>query len=246
MYLVDSMPRLAVTTLSFAGPQGQFAGMVLGEIFGFLMPSNVGPSTEDIVLMAVRQLEDFIEAQFDDVEVRNAAAKIKTTYNWFKRTFDRAKTDRAAVTRDSPVIMSQINDALGPNSILDEGINMLSDPRFRYLGINTLCFGIGLKMTLMKIQIQANNDASLVPAVMEEITGYIETIEQARRDAEAYMFRQMSDLPQGSPTDEDKRIFRERRDALVQKVYQGDASVPGTARALLNRALYAYEQWPTV
>jgi hypothetical protein len=50
-------------------------------------PSN-GPSISDIVLMAVQDLENFVTSQFNDVEVRDAGAKIQATYGRFKDNYD--------------------------------------------------------------------------------------------------------------------------------------------------------------
>ena len=245
MNVVDSMPKLSVTLLSFAGPEGKFASAAVGALFSALIPSPSGPSTEEIVLMAVEKLEGFITKQFDDVTVRDAAAHIATTYDWFRTTFKEAKTDQNAVSARQPEIMRQINDALGPNSFLDLGINKVSDPRYRYLGVTTLCTGIGLKLTLWKIRILANNDRSALPAIMDQIQTYIDTIGKAYNDAEMYAMRELQKLGP-TITDEDKAKFIKRRDELVQLLYQGDGSVAGNARALLNRALVTYQMWGTM
>jgi hypothetical protein len=241
--LADSMPKLAVTMLSFAGPEGKFASAVVGQIFSALIPSPSSRSTEEVVLMAVERLENFIKAQFDDVEVRNALHHVSTTYDWFKITYARAKTDKEQVNRTSASVMGQIDDALGPNSFLDLGINMLSDERYRYLGVNTLCMAIGLKLTLWKIQMLVNNDRSSLPAIMDQISAYIDTIGKARQDAEAYAFRDLQKLGP-TITEEDRRKFIARRDQLVQLLYQGEDR-SGEARALLNRALVNYSSWQT-
>jgi hypothetical protein len=81
--VADAVPKLAILVLSFAGPEGKFLSSVLGA----LAPSN-GPSISDIVLMAVQDLENFVTSQFNDVEVRDAGAKIQATYGWFKDNYD--------------------------------------------------------------------------------------------------------------------------------------------------------------
>jgi hypothetical protein len=237
-FITDTFPKLAVTVVGFAGPEGKVAGAVLGEIFSFLMPANTGPSTAQIVLMAVHELEKFIANQLDDVEIRNATAKLKTTYDWFKSNFDLAKIDKDTVTRSSDRVMNDVYAALGPNSTLDEGINLLADPHFRCLGINPLCFGIGLKMTMRKIVIHATNDRSRIPGMIEEINGYVDTIRLAKFDTDKYIFEHTKDVPQW-----DAPRWRKRRDALVQKLFQGDASVPDTAMASLRHSAMMYQLW---
>jgi hypothetical protein len=232
--VVDTVPQLASTLLSFAGPQGAFASALLGEVFNLLQLADSGPSTEDIVLMGVERLETFIRSQFDDAAVRDAAAHIATTYSWFQIAFDRAKVDKGAVNRDSTVLR-QIGDALGPNSFLDLGIAKLSDERYRYLGVNTLCMAIGLKLTLWKIQMLVNGDTSSVPRIIDQIAAYIQTIDSANRDAEAYAFRQLN----GTPPDQ----FIKRRDEMVELLYQGDATVPSRAKLALSRAQGRYLTW---
>jgi len=239
--VADSMPKLAVTMLSFAGPEGKFASTVVGEIFGALLPSPSSKSTEAIVLMAVEELENFIRSQFDDVEVRTAMAYVAATYDWFKVAYVSAKSDKEQVNRSSARIMAQLDNALGPNSLLDVGINLLSDERFRYLGVNTLCMAIGLKLTLWKIQMLVYNDRSSLPAIMEQIEIYIKSIGKAHMDAEAFAFKDLQKLGP-TITAEDRKKFITRRDQLVQFLYQG-ADRSGEARALLNRALVNYESW---
>jgi hypothetical protein len=78
MNVADTMPKLAIQVLSFAGPEDKFLGAVLGSVLGALAPSD-GPSISDIVLIAVQDLENFITTQFNDVEVRDAGAKIQAT-----------------------------------------------------------------------------------------------------------------------------------------------------------------------
>lgn len=241
MDVVDSMPSLAVTMLSFAGPEGQFASAVVGAIFGALIPSPSSKSTEQVVLMAVEELENFIKSQFDDAAVRDAMHHVTTTYDWFKITYGRAKTDQEQVNRSSAEVMRQVDDALGPNSFLDLGINMLSDRRYRYLGVNTLCMAIGLKLTLWKIQILVNNDRSSLPEILDAISRYIESINKAHMDAENYAFKELQKLGP-TITDDDKKKFIARRDQLVQLLYQG-ADRSGEARVLLNRALVNYQSW---
>jgi hypothetical protein len=241
MNVVDSMPKLAVTMLSFAGPEGKFASGVVGEIFSALIPSPSGPSTQDIVMMAVEQLESFIRDQFDDVEVRDAMHHVATTYDWFNITYSQAKTDKEQLNRTSSEILRQVDDALGPNSFLDLGINMLSDQRYRYLGVNTLCMAIGLKLTLWKIKMLINNDRSSIPAIMDQISGYIDAINQAHFDADAQIWRELNKLGP-TITDEDRKKFQTQRDQLLQKFYQGQDQSP-YARWRLGRALETYGSW---
>jgi hypothetical protein len=185
--------------------------------------------------MAVHQLEDFIAHQLDETEVRVASAHIKTTYDLFKETFDAAKVDQDAVTAGQASFMEQLDNALGPNSFLDLGINTLSDPQYRYLGITMLCTGIGLKCTLYKIRMQVRNDRSPIGGIIEEIQNYKDTLDQARQEAEMYGFRQLEGL--SGPA------FIARRDELVQKLYQGDASVTTEAAWHLDRAVDGYTAW---
>jgi hypothetical protein len=231
------MPKLAVTLVSFAGPEGKFASVVLGEIFGALMPGPSVKNVEDVVMMAVEKLETFISSQFDDVEVRDAGAHISTAYDWFQTNYERAKVDKDAVTRSAAVFMDQVDDALGPNSQLGFGIAKLSDPRYRYLGVNMLATGIGLKLTLSKIQMIARNDLSTLPAVKRQISNYMDTVKIAKQEAEMYGLKQLQGLSGDA--------FIARRDQLVQQLYQGDDSVCSYVQWRLGRALMDYDQWTT-
>lgn len=127
MSAADTMPKLALTMLSFASPAIKFENELLGVLFASLIPTPGGKSTEEIVLMAVAELEAFIKAQFDDVAVRDAWHHVATTYDWFTRTYERAKNDPDAINKRSSDVLQQINEALGPNSFLELGIETVSD-----------------------------------------------------------------------------------------------------------------------
>jgi hypothetical protein len=234
-YVTDTLPKLGLVLLGYGAPGGKFLPDVLGAVFGGLIPQPKGPDIQQVVLMAVHQLEDFIRDQFDDTQVREGSAHIKTTYDWFKETFDAAKVDKDAVTAGQASFMGQLDDALGPNSFLDLGINTLSDPRYRYLGITMLCTGIGLKCTLYKIRMQVRNDRSPIGGIIEQIQNYKDTLEQAKQEAEMYGFRQLEGL--------NGAAFISRRDELVQQLCQGDASVTSEAAWHLDRAVDGYTAW---
>jgi hypothetical protein len=237
--VADTMPKLAIQVLSFAGPEGKFLGAVLGSVLGALAPSD-GPSISDIVLMAVEDLENFITSQFNDVEVRDAGAKIQATYGWFKDNYDTAQLDSNSfnVPAASAEFMRQVLEALGPNSLLLEGIAKLSDPRYRATGISLLCFGIGLRLTLSKILILVNNDLSKIPSVVADINSYKDTVTSAKREADAAIYAELN-KPEYylNPS-----LFRSRRDELVQQWYQGDGEFPGRAIGRLDVTVAYYAQ----
>ena len=130
--------------------------------------------------------------------------------------------------------MGDLDSALGPNSELTIGINKLSDPRYRYLGINMLCIGMGLRLTLRKIRLQIEGDPAPIPSIMSNIRNYIDVLNSARQEAEMYGLSQIQGLRGDA--------FAKRRDHLVQQLYQGDDSVVTTARVKMQQMLNTYER----
>ncbi|HEV8238341.1 MAG TPA: hypothetical protein VGS57_03120 [Thermoanaerobaculia bacterium] len=228
------MPGMAVTMLGAAGPKGAFAAAVLSEVLGGLLPSS-GPSAEEIALMQTEDLKAFFSNELTDVEIRDAAAHVETAYSWFKADYDRAKIDRGAVDAGTTLFMSQVNDALGPNSLLVLGISKLSDPRYRSFAFSTLSTAIGLKLTLVKIRINVSGDRSRIPAAMADIQNALDTIQAAQREADSYGLGQLQGL--------DGDAFKRRQDEVIQTLYQGDAGLPAKAMGRLSLALYGYQEW---
>jgi hypothetical protein len=237
-YLASNIPKLATTVLGFAGPPGVLAGalggVLLGAVLTSLKPSRSEPTVKQVALMAVSKLENYIRQELNEVEMIDASSKIQTAYQWFKETYDRAWVDSDAVSKIQERFITQLNDALGPNSQLTIGINKLSEPRYRYLGINMLVIGMGLRLTLRKIRMQIDKDLSAIPNIISEITRYIDVLKKAKREAEMYGLKQLQGLKGDA--------MIKHRDELVQQLYQGDQSVALTAKAEMGWMIYNYNQ----
>ena len=149
---------IVTTTVSLLDPEAIpfviFAGS-LSALLAIFSQDNEPPvyvTTDDLQLVTDLIIDNIKQESWKQ-DARNAAALIASTYDWYVKYNQQYSSVKNISKQNIETISQQVNDALGPNSNLYQGINLLKQNRdVGKYEVRHYVLGAGLHMKLLFLE----------------------------------------------------------------------------------------------
>ncbi len=162
------------------GPAGVPA-FILSATLGVML-ANFGVKEDEREPVTEDQVKDLLRAHFAEHVATSAWAKIQSPFHYYQDYVNRAKAGENLSERDLQQIDQAINDAIGPNSNLQEGLALLYNEEkpneFKYVEHNLPIYMLGasihVQYRLLDIARQKFNGESIVSYQWESVARLID------------------------------------------------------------------------